>query len=154
MPRDEQHMSSKGDASACLLHSSTCTLCFSAPHGRHPVGWDDVWLNGLRLTLPGCSLTVIGNVSGVQRQLVGKAGSVNRIFPLYSVQLTAKKRHFLLKCLWTKQSGNYYVSKPGPGNIFHVCLCQKSTTIYSLGRKSLHSNFIFFNKGLHLFFTY
>lgn len=33
----------------------------------------DIWLNGLRLTLPGCTLTIMGNIQGLQSQLSADA---------------------------------------------------------------------------------
>ena len=65
--------------------SAPCVLCFSSLDGRHPVKrWsgNDIWLNGLRLTLPGCTLTIMGNVRGLQSQL--SADAVLGFFRVYS----------------------------------------------------------------------
>lgn len=83
MPREEQPMSSKGGVTPALAlpparHLSTpCVLCFSSRGGRHPIkSWsgNDLWLNALRLTLPGCTPTIMGNVRALQSQPADQAG--------------------------------------------------------------------------------
>lgn len=89
MPRDEQPMSSEGGVTPAFAlpparHPSTpCVLCFLSRDGRHPIKrWsgNDIWLNALRLTLPGCTLTIMGNVRGLQSQPAAQAGLEARGF--------------------------------------------------------------------------
>lgn len=104
MPRDEQPVSSKGGVTAAFAlpparHPSTpCVLCFSSGDGRHPIKrWsgNDIWLNAPRLTLPACTLTIMGNVRALQSRPADQAGELDFFFQLV---FTVKEMSSLVRC--------------------------------------------------------
>lgn len=81
--------------------SSPCVLCFSSRDGRHPIKrWsgNDIWLNAPRLMLPGCTLTIMGNVRGLQSQPAAQAGLEARGFFFFQFVFMVKKMYFLVQC--------------------------------------------------------
>lgn len=99
--------------------SVPCVLCFSSLNGRHPIKrWrgNDIWLNGLRLTLPGCTLTIMGNVRGLHSQL--SADAVLRFF----TEFTIKKRYFLVNCVFQITKWKLLFLKSEPKKILNICL--------------------------------
>lgn len=93
-PLHSYHTSSEHSTSAPHV------LCFSSLDGRLPVErWSgkDIWLDGLRLTLPGCTLTIIGNVRGLQSQLCADAALG------FFTEFTVKKRCFLANSFFARK---------------------------------------------------
>lgn len=132
-------MSSPCPAKVILHHPlhSYCTsaprvLCFSSLDGRLPVErWagNDIWLDGLRLTLPGCTLTIIGNVRGLQSQLCADAQLG------FFTAFTVKERYFLVKRFFKrffarKKKCMRLFLKTGPKKILNICLSHRTVTVY------------------------
>lgn len=71
-------------------------LCFSSGDGRHPIKrWsgNDIWLNAPGLTLPACTLTVMGNVRALQSQPADQPGEMGIFVQLV---LMVKKMYSLV----------------------------------------------------------